>query len=210
MIKLNVEYLTNEEIANAAEVFRESYQLTQIPIDIEYVVEFELGMDIIYQPGLREVAETDGYLTSDFSGIYIDAQVYDKYPYRYRFTLAHEVGHWVLHRDYFSQFSFSDIEEWINHHKELDQRDYGKLEYQGYTFGGYLLVPPSILKEQFIQALPKANNLIEQAKSESLDREAYIPYIIDFISVKLSPLFEVSTQSLIKRIENDELYKLIT
>lgn len=210
MISLNVEYMPDKKIALSADKFRNTYHLTEIPIDIEYIVEFNLEMDIIYQPGLRKAAETDGFITSDFSAIYIDADVYDHYPYRFRFTLAHEVGHYVLHQSYFAQLTITSLEDWFTFFRELDQRDYGKLEYQGYTFGGYLLVPPTILKDQFLDGLERADPLIKQAKEAGLKKQHYIPYVIDFMAEKLSPIFKVSTQCMIKRIEKDLLYKFIT
>jgi Zn-dependent peptidase ImmA (M78 family) len=63
-------------------------------------------------PGLHTLIETDGFITSDLKEIYVDESVYTKWPNRYRFTLAHEVGHAILHRDLFRQRRFRSVREW--------------------------------------------------------------------------------------------------
>ena len=146
MITLNVEYLPDEKIAEATEKFRQEYGLIEIPIQIEELVEFKLEMDIVPTPGLRTLIQTDGFISSDFTAIYVDEEISNcRTPYKLRFTLAHEVGHFALHREYISQVSYTNFDEYVAACTAIDDRDHNKMEYQGYTFGGLLLVPPPVL-----------------------------------------------------------------
>jgi len=63
-------------------------------------------IDIVPMPGLHALIETDGFITSDLREIFVDEFVYQSRLGRYRFTLAHELGHSVLHRDVFRKEAF--------------------------------------------------------------------------------------------------------
>lgn len=64
---------------------------------------------------------------------------------RKRFTLAHEIGHYTLHRS--SQYQFSDKEsEIINPNS--------RLEIEANSFASYLLLPPTLLPKTFGRDIP--------------------------------------------------------
>lgn len=74
--------------------FPESY------VDVEWVIEEHLGLDIVPVPGLRRACETDGIICHYPRGKYfivVDEEALDRRPHRYRFTLGEEAGHFVLH-----------------------------------------------------------------------------------------------------------------
>lgn len=120
-----------------------------IPIPIEYIIEYHLRLDIVPMPNLQRDFDIDGYTSIDLTTIYVDEFVYENRFYRYRFTLAHEIGHVVLHKRYFKQIQFKSIVDWKNFIKQLDRDDRSKLEFQGYAFGGLLLAPPKQLRGFF-------------------------------------------------------------
>jgi len=111
MINLNVPYLSDAYIASVACSFLKENSLASIPINIEHVIESNYRMDIVPLPGLQKVFDIEGFSTSDFSAIYVDQSVYEQKYYRYRFTLAHELGHKVMHQEYLSRLKFSSIAE---------------------------------------------------------------------------------------------------
>lgn len=126
---------------------------TTIPVPIEEIIEFEFGMNIIPIPGLHQGYEIDGFISSDLSEISVDQFVYESRPGRYRFTLAHELGHAVLHRKVYEAAAFSTIKKWKRFIEEIDLQDYEWLEWQGYAFAGLILVPPAPLKKKFAEAV---------------------------------------------------------
>jgi hypothetical protein len=112
-----------------------------IPIPIEEIVEFQLGMDIVPTPGLHQLLEVDGFISSDLREIRVDQSVYQSRPGRYRFTLAHEIGHSILHADIIRSRSFRTIAEWKTFVNSIPDKEHGWIEYQAYAFAGLLLVP---------------------------------------------------------------------
>ena len=213
MVKLGIKYLEDEEIVKYADNFLQKYhQNKTIPIPIEEIIEFDFKIDIIPLPGVQELCDVEGFISPDFTAIYVDQFVYDNRPYRYRFTLAHEIGHLIMHEEKLRnvQLDQNDIvSSWIRFNNELDNADHSKLEYQGYTFGGLILVPPSILSNQFRSALSQVDQLIKEAKTNGVSKKHYLKYAIDSMSTVLSPIFDVSTDVMMRRINFDDLDKYI-
>ena len=125
-----VPFLAYDEIARHAEDFlREHASAEEIPVDIESIVEFRLGMDIVPVPGLQRDHGIEGYISRDMGSIHVDEGVLINVPVRYRYTLAHEVGHLVLHSELLKDDANGAVDEW-------SKSDYDRMEFQGYCFGG--------------------------------------------------------------------------
>lgn len=209
MISLNVSYLTDSKLVSIADDFSKQNGLGSIPIPIENVIDPKLRMDIVPTPGLLDLADTDGYCSSDCNAIYVDEFIYNKRYFRYRFTLAHELGHRVLHKRYFSKLKFSSVSEWANVVDQIDPWDYSKMEYQAYMFAGLVLVPPEFLRVEFKEQLRLLEPQIEQARSNGLSRDDYVPTVLDAIANGLSRKFEVSRDVLSRRIKFESLEQSI-
>ena len=65
---------------------------------IEEIVEFDFRINIVPVLGLQREFEVEGFTSGDLKNIYVDEYTYTDRITRYRFTLAHEMGHIVLHR----------------------------------------------------------------------------------------------------------------
>ena len=209
MISLDIEYLPYEKIAEEAKRFLCEYNPEDIiPLPIEEIIEFGLGINIAPTPNLQRDFDIEGFTSSDFTTIYVDEFVYNYRHYRYRFTLSHEVGHMILHKEVLSQITFDPSDpvlSWKNFVEQVDMKDYSKLEFQGYLFGGLVLVPRRHLSDPFFEKLPHILPMIDKAKQNGLIREQYLEYAVDAIASYLTPIFEVSTEVLIKRIQYDKL-----
>lgn len=201
MINLNVKYLSNAYISSVADSFLDQNSITSIPVNIERLIEFNYRMDIIPIPSLQTAYDIEGCSAYDFTKIYVDQYVYERVYNRYRFTLAHELGHKILHQEYYNKLNFSRISDWANIVEQMDESDRSKMEYQAYMFAGMILVPKKILRVEFNKQLPLIQSHIEQAQSNGISREDYIPVMTDAIANKLSPKFDVSRSVLTKRIE---------
>ncbi len=210
MIQLNVEFLPYDEIAIKAYDFLVKFGSEKdIPVPIEEIAEFGLKVDIVPTPGLLDVFDIDGGTACDLSTIYVDEFIYKRRPTRFRFTLAHECGHIFLHRKYFRMFEFESISRWQDFQDQIDHDDYSRLEFQGYAFGGLVLVPRHHLKPVFEEKLPELQHMIDKAMSQGFSRESYISVSMDKMASLLAPIFDVSTDVMIKRIEFDKLQNLI-
>ncbi len=206
MIQLDVDYLQYDYIEKQAKRFLTNHSLeNKLPIPIEEIIDLKLGVNIVPLPGIQKVFEVEGFTSSDLSTIYVDDYVYSNRPTRYRFTLAHELGHIVLHGDLFKQFSFDSVEQWLKFYQSVDDKDYSKLEFQGYAFGGLILVPRRHLRPLFEKNLKSIDPLIEEARKGGLNKISYLNYAIYKMATILAPYFEVSTDVIQKRIEFDKL-----
>jgi hypothetical protein len=182
----------------AAEFLRKYNSQDAVPVPIEEIAEISLGLDIIPIPGLQRAFEVDGFIDSDLAAITVDQFVLENRPARYRFTLAHEIGHLYLHREIFEGIKFSSIEEWKKFQLQVCPEDYSWLEWQAYSFAGLVLVPPNHLKEEF-----EACEIRAKADGLSPGSEATLWYICEV----LASTFEVSREVIEKRTDKDGLFK---
>ncbi len=91
-----------DKIRDAAEQFRQDHIHNEdIPVNIEWHVEAAFGIAIIPVDGLHSETQIDGLISKDLKYIYVDNDLYndDRYQGRVRFTIAHEIGHYILHYD---------------------------------------------------------------------------------------------------------------
>lgn len=153
--------MTDEEIWHQVEQFRSEHrphlEANQIPLDLLTFAELELRLDLIPYEGLRDHFSADAAILSDFSGFYIDQHLFDRIDIlshsqfnRLRFSLAHELGHLILHRSLFESEQITNREsllEWLNDHAGEKYR----IEREANEFAGRLLVPIDILRPLFEQ-----------------------------------------------------------
>ncbi|KKP68982.1 MAG: hypothetical protein UR66_C0002G0039 [Candidatus Moranbacteria bacterium GW2011_GWE1_35_17] len=136
-----VSFISNEEIKNKADNFRLKYWKNGIPVGIEEIVELKLKISIIPIPNLMSQCGLDAQITSDFSSIYVDQRNYENETSRFRFSLAHELGHLVLHKIFYEALNISSMDEVYEFIYEIDADEYSYLETQANKFANYFLVP---------------------------------------------------------------------
>jgi len=98
---------------------------------------------------LQARIETVGFITSDLTEIDIDLEVSEKYPARFRWTIAHEVGHLLLHRPLYESQRFSKSEEWKKWVGTIPDQQYRWLEAQANMLASRILIPADVLAEHF-------------------------------------------------------------
>ena len=155
--------MTNAEIWNQAEELRNLYdtlKVDKLPLDLISFVELDLRLDLIPYDGLKHDFGADAAILADFSGLYIDGEIFDRIDVirgsqlnRLRFSIAHELGHLFLHREHFKSANIQTSDhllDWLNEH---DGRKY-EFEREANEFAGRLLVPVETLRECFDRMLP--------------------------------------------------------
>jgi len=194
---LNVQHLTYNQIRSAAEAFLTgAHPSKKIPIPIEQIIEFQMGLDIVPLPGLLEAYDVDGFTSSDLSEISVDQFVYEHRPARYRFTLAHEVGHVVLHAELFHTHRFRGIEAWKRFLMGVPELDYSRLEWQAYSFGGLVLVPGDVLQQELKVA-------VKQVKAQGLSKET--DFAKALITDMVATRFGISSEVIERRLTYDQI-----
>lgn len=131
-----IPYLNKETIVRNVEEVLEECWGDEFPVDIEVICD-DLGIAIIPVTGLSKLLFIDAYISSDFKTIYVDEKEFEKESPRYRFSVAHELGHFVLHKKYYPR-NVKNSKEWLAISHSI-MNDYA--EFQANYFAGSLLVP---------------------------------------------------------------------
>ncbi len=196
-MKIALEKLNYCEIKNIAEGFLQKYHPNlSIPIPVENITELQLGFSIVTIPLLKSSFDIDGFINSTFDQITLDDELFNLYEERSRFTIAHELGHWVLHSSIYSKYKIEKPEDYIKFQNEITEEDQKWLEIQANIFAACFLVPTSKLKEELDDILKKENITNE------LDGDYFIPYL-----EQLPSKFKVSWAALYRRMQKENLIK---
>jgi len=193
--------LSYDDISKRAEDLLREYKRNEIlPVDIEAIAEFDLGLNIFPFPNLQQTFDIEGFISGDLNVIYVDEFIYYQRPARYRFTLAHEIGHYVFHSDLIASFHPQSVADWKTFVLGIDEETYGWLEWQAYSFAAAVLVPPVSLKQNFREELKLLQPKIDFIRSKGLSVESSQDYIVNAIATKLIGIYDVSADVLSKRI----------
>ncbi|MDP3836794.1 MAG: ImmA/IrrE family metallo-endopeptidase [bacterium] len=181
-------YIGIGQIRELADQSRDKYWGSDIPIDIEKVL-MKLKIKVIPTPDLKRLAGIDSFITSDWKSVYVDNEAYledHKYK-RVRFSMAHELGHFLLHKKLYESLGIKSLEDYYNFCEKAPARQYGFLETQANNFAGCFLVPKPVLKEYKEKLLIKLRKQLAVHGIEDID---LTEYIID----PLAEQFSVSTE----------------
>lgn len=167
----------------------------KIPVPIEEIIELQLKISIIPIKGLLRLHQIDAFLSHDCQKIYIDQDNYISQTTRARFTLAHEVGHAVMHQHIIKKIK--NIEDWKTH---ILGAGTGRAIYEteANIFAGCLLFPSNKLLEACHDAKKKVAEAFKTIKASIPQSHTIIPYLAPHIAKR----FEVSVQPAEIRLEN--------
>jgi hypothetical protein len=189
---------TFKELSRVAQDFLAAHHPGgELPVPIEEIVEFELGLDIVPVPGLISDLDVDAFLTADLKEIRVDQYIQQKVPTRYRASLAHEVGHTLIHGAFFKELRFATIAEWKTVLASLPSTEVNKLEDQARLLGALILVPSSALKDQFDLAVAKLPGGMRVEKLSEKGQELFAGGV--------AKPFEVSPALMLRRLRQDRL-----
>lgn len=165
---MKVKFLREEDIELAARATLATYGrrfggVAAPPVPVEEILECDLELDLDFED-LR-----DGGFGADALGAMwvrerkvrvdssLDPTIYPDKEGRYRFTVAHEIGHWQLHRYYFltdpNQDSLFDASQEPSVVCRVGQWKKPPIEWQADAFAGRLLMP----REMVLRAWAEAN-----------------------------------------------------
>jgi len=180
---VSVPFIGNQEIKRKADNLREKYWGNKVPVKVENIIEIKLRIKIVPIPDLFKLCSVDSQISSNFSSILVDQESYlNNETNRLYFSLAHELGHYVLHKDLFLSFGIKRIEDIISFIKEIPEKQYCFLEAQANKFASCFLLPREFL-------LNARREIIKSYNLEKYDDKTVNSYIADSIAKK----FEVSS-----------------
>ena len=182
---ISVPFVGNRDIQKQADLFRNKTWGNAVPVKIEEIIEIKLKIKVIPIPSLLKLCSVDSQITSDFSSILVDNDCYiNSETGRISFSLAHELGHSVLHKNLFESFKITSLEDVILFVRNVPERQYFYLESQANKFASYFLIPRDKLS-----GIRK--NIVAKHKLEKIEAKTANSYIANDIA----RLFQVSYQA---------------
>lgn len=196
-------YHSKERIWQEADRLRAAHPAGRsLPVKVLDLAEFDLGLDLVPAEGLREQLDIEALLMGDLRSILVDPHAFmsPRLEYRLRFSVAHEIGHLILHRDIYGGLKHATAKEWFDYISAIPDVEYGWVEWQAYEFAGRLLVPPETLRAGFQGA-------IRTAKAAGYaDWLAAHEAALDYIATCIAPKFGVSAEVVAKRLRVEKLW----
>lgn len=149
-MSIKAPYLPYDSLKKHAEAFFDKYHPSRRgPVPIEHIVEIDFEIDIVPLPSLKDSIEVDAYISSDLLTIFVDKHIFERVENRYRFSLAHELAHVLIHAEVFQSLKFDSIGEWKSVMASIPEDQYSWLETQAYNLAGLMLVPLDHLEEEW-------------------------------------------------------------
>ena len=151
--KFRCKYLEPKDIQSKVDDLFKDFNINiHEPIDIELITE-KVGLQL----DIRNLDyKYDAFLKVSKKEIAVNLVRYndERYYNRLKFSLAHELGHFILHKDIMEFFSFDSLEEYIYFKQNISDKEYSKFEWQANEFAGRILVPEIIFKKEVANFLP--------------------------------------------------------
>lgn len=192
---LQIQRLSYQRIGQIADKFLSRYHpKLSLPIPIEEIAEQKLNLKIVQEMNLKKDYDIDGFLTSDLTIIFIDFDLYLNFENRTRFTIAHEIGHFILHGELFKKLNINSVDQLNELAVKITDEEYRWLEYQAYSFASHTLVPKQLLLNEIKKRIGKIPRL-----------EA--PEILAPIAQDLLNVFQVSGEVMLRRFEKEEIVR---
>lgn len=184
-----------EYVQKEAEDFLQKYHpQNSLPIPIEEIVELQMGIGLNIVNGIKQLLDIDAFINQRFSEIFIDELSFKKYPARTRFSIAHEIGHLILHREWYENSGPGNVDNYLEFLDRIDDETYQKIERQASTFAGLILIPTKHLTEIIKQRVGKIPNNEE-------------PELLAGIIQDLPAVFNVSEMPILWRLQDEGIIK---
>jgi len=196
-------WIDQNQLRELADQKRQKYWPEGIhPVDTTKIIELRLRLEVEPMFDLLSTLDVDAYLKSDLSGIVVDHDCYmnDKFLNRLRFSMAHGLAHYFLHREIYSSLFLSSPEDWKEFIQNVPETEYEAFEYQANEFAGRFLVPYEKLKSAIMDS-------IEMIKRSGIE---YLLSDSDMVLSRISPflrrIFGVSEQVIEIRVRREKLW----
>ena len=185
---------SQEDIRKSADDIRLKFWGDRLPTDVELIAERDLDILLTPLPGIRQINKTDAILLINREIVYDT----DVIPFRIRFSIAHEIGHLILHTDFLNKFGIASIKDYAAFTSKIPEYIWDKIETQANEFAGRILVP----KENLIKEIKMMSDKIEEARAIiNFD----IHTLNTIVSRVLHKKFEVSEGVIKIRLEREKI-----
>lgn len=189
--KFKAPYISESYITSQANQARLKFWGDTIPVDIEKIIEQKFKLSVIPLPGMHDLFGFDSFISSGWDYIYVDNERYlDDFGYlRVRFSLAHELGHLILHKSLYESLEITKIEDFYDFYETVNRYQYSFLETQANKFAGHFLIPRDKLQGEFQKLKKKKIKMLKDAGYGEVGDQVLIEYMVD----ELATVFDVSS-----------------
>lgn len=173
----------------------------EVPVEVEKIL-WPLNLRLEPKPLLKESADVDALLRSDLTAIMVDQEEYmnNRMQNRIRFSIAHELGHFILHKDIYREIAYASEEEWVEFVQTFPEHQYSFIEFHANEFAGRLLAPVERLRKELKSAIAEADKTGITAWDQ-------FPYAgKEYVANRLSRVFGVSSEVIEKRFDRERLW----
>jgi len=173
-----------------------------IPTDIEMLIE-KSGIIIEAIDDLRKDFSVKGLVAKDVKDngmikIFIDTRHYEEDTFEYKFTLAEELAHILIHRYFYE--GIKDVEDCIKRNNSISEEEYRKYEQQARNLASFLLLPEKEINEFVINFIDE--NVEDYKPINFQSPEDFSDKISNLISRKLRLSHHVIYWTITKRYPN--------
>lgn len=196
-------YLRLVDIWKQADDLRERF-LPQgtLPVPVLDLAEFDSGLELDPKANLRRAGDIDALLPGDLKAIVVDRDAFmdRRAENRLRFSVAHEIGHLILHGDLYRNLRHANLEAWRQFIKGIPEREYAWLESHAYEFAGRFFVPPARLKVAL-------NTAVETAYAAGFTEwDTSGETALGFIANHICRQFGVSAEVITRRLRIEKIW----
>lgn len=192
---MNPTGLTLADVNRQANEFLQKFNPSGIlPVPIEEIVELQMHIALVVIPGIKDLLGIDAFISSDFSQITIDEYAYENYTERTKFSIAHEIGHLIMHAEWYKNHGPKNLDDYQTFHERISTETYKYLETQANTFAGLVLVPTTPLTTLLRTKLGR--------NPENEELSILLPIFQELLEV-----FNVSGEMLLYRMQKEKLVK---
>jgi Zn-dependent peptidase ImmA (M78 family) len=125
--------------------------------------------------------------------------------FRIRFSIAHELGHFSLHKEIFENINITNNEDWKKIVSSIPRDKWSALEYQANEFAGSLLVPgKELIKDIYATSNLDVEKYLEYLKIRGYD-STLEGYLIKNLAEIIHRKYEVTSQVIEIRIQREKL-----
>jgi len=168
----------------------------KIPVNVDVLAEKLHGVVFIPVNSLKQIVGSEAYLSGSLDEIDYDPSSPDV---RVKFSVAHELGHLVLHPTQIKALRPASFVEWRDMITDMPAGMWGRAEWQAREFAGRLLVP----RDYLLGEITKYKGAIDQAKNQMQNLTS--DDLREVISRKICRTFGVSGDAIAYRIINEEI-----
>ncbi len=183
------------DVVKSAREFLSVYHPSlSLPIPIEEIVEQKMNIDLLVIPNIKSLLGIDAFINANFTQLTVDEFCFTRFPERTRFSIAHEIGHLVLHKKWYAECGPKDLSDYLDFPDKISDQTYRYIEIQAHTFAGLVLVPTSKLHEELKKRLGRIPS--------KEPPEILAPAIQD-----LPEVFHVSDMVILRRLQKENIVK---